>query len=537
MRRFLILFTVSISLAGCSNFGSIYREVSIEDSPNTSLIMDAKQRAIISIQRKDESLGGKTLDSSRTVVCSEPSPDAFTAAGQALSGSGMFSGPSQNASLALSLAMAESAGELHRAKTVQLLRDGLYYTCLGYANGLSRSKYDRLLNRYLDSTIILFAIEQITPQAVPASTTLSSNADGFLIKKTPGAAVEPASPNSPAQPAPPASPPPSGATSNSPTSPATKPPAPPAPPSPEVAPAPSGWSVPEQTLPPAPSAGPRKIPLLTSNTSTVTQDFISKINHSNPVLSLSSTPKGEGVDSSGLRAIMIAAAQPVPPTLPTAPAPGAPPAQPTPPAVKPSAPPVGVQPPPPPAVSATPSGQQGSPKQPDEKVAGAVGKAVVVTGGQALPGPSPEAVIAVQYLVSRYLDDALVGECMDILRDITVVQGSAQSNLVESCSRIVLGAAYRSISATSPDGATPAPTAGRVPAPATPPSVPSTPGEPPASPSGVQPSNKPSPSGPPAGDIPTPGTPEPSAPTRNFQGILDMLRDTVPNSLPGPAKK
>lgn len=181
MRAVIYFILIIAAFTGCAP-GSIYREVAIDDSENTSVILDAKQRAIISMKRSEDSTrDGAQPKSQRTVVCSEPSPDSFTAVSQSLSQSGSFSSLNKEASLALSLAMAESAGEIHRAKTIQLLRDGLYSSCMGYANGLSAHQDNSVLNRYLDATIVLFAIEQITPQPLPASTTLTS--DSATLKK------------------------------------------------------------------------------------------------------------------------------------------------------------------------------------------------------------------------------------------------------------------------------------------------------------------------------------------------------------------
>ncbi len=176
MRQAITLILLAAMSAGCSGF-SIYREFSIDDSPNTSTVVDSKQREVISFKRN-----GKD---GKTVVCSEPSPDTFSAIGHALSASGGFSPVSKEVSLALSLALAESAGTIQRARSVQLLRDGLYAACLGYANGLTIEQYNRLLLNQLTAGVVFLAIEQLTPQAVPSSTTL--NAGDASIKKEPAA--------------------------------------------------------------------------------------------------------------------------------------------------------------------------------------------------------------------------------------------------------------------------------------------------------------------------------------------------------------
>ena len=181
---------------------SIYREYKINTSETlTSVLIDAKQRAIIAKRRvnsegvatsapesadlsgnqpKKPSKGPTPVSAGDEVVCAEPSPDVFTAISQSFASSGSFSGTSKEAQLALSYALAESAGELRRARTIQLLRDSLFNTCLGYMNGaMDGNEYQKLLNKYADETLTLLAVEQITPQAVTAPLTLTSqNATG-----------------------------------------------------------------------------------------------------------------------------------------------------------------------------------------------------------------------------------------------------------------------------------------------------------------------------------------------------------------------
>jgi hypothetical protein len=107
----------------------------------------------------------------------------FSAVSQSLTSSGSFSPANKDAQLALSFALAESASELRRARTIQLLRDGLFTACLAYANGaLNPQEFERLQNKYADATVTLLAIEQITPQEVSSPITLSS---GQITNKAP----------------------------------------------------------------------------------------------------------------------------------------------------------------------------------------------------------------------------------------------------------------------------------------------------------------------------------------------------------------
>jgi hypothetical protein len=117
-----------IALAGCS--GTIFKPF---DADRGSVSMDARQRAIISVERG-------TPPDSRRIVCAEPSPDALAtiAASAGLSGgiSGITSGLPGKAELASSFASGEQAAMIGaRNSTIQLLRDGLYRACEAYMNG------------------------------------------------------------------------------------------------------------------------------------------------------------------------------------------------------------------------------------------------------------------------------------------------------------------------------------------------------------------------------------------------------------------
>ena len=117
-------------LMGCTNY--IFRQFDVDRGE--SLSIDAKQRVVLVTHK-----GGKTRD--RTVVCTEPSPDALSAqaasgnvSGNATLSSATPGGPSQgsgsgNAAWASSAAAASIA---MRSQTVQLLRDGLFRACEAY---------------------------------------------------------------------------------------------------------------------------------------------------------------------------------------------------------------------------------------------------------------------------------------------------------------------------------------------------------------------------------------------------------------------
>ncbi len=162
-----------ILLASCTaNDAAIYHKWDMDaDKGGSSVIIDAKQRAIISVERNVEKreAGQNNTPVSMAVVrkfCAEPSPDALSAISSSFATAlsvGIFG--QGEGSGALSSALSEAAGELGRRNaTIQLLRDGHYRLCEAYLNeSLSPYTYNLLARRYSDQAIVLLAIEQLTP--------------------------------------------------------------------------------------------------------------------------------------------------------------------------------------------------------------------------------------------------------------------------------------------------------------------------------------------------------------------------------------
>jgi hypothetical protein len=117
----------SVALAGCSS--TIFKPF---DADKGSVSMDARQRAIISVERG-------TPPETHRIVCAEPSPDALATIAASAAGSAGVSGIPEvpgSAELAASLTRAEQAAMIGaRNSTIQLLRDGLYRACEAYMNG------------------------------------------------------------------------------------------------------------------------------------------------------------------------------------------------------------------------------------------------------------------------------------------------------------------------------------------------------------------------------------------------------------------
>jgi hypothetical protein len=147
-----LLLGASLLLTGCSSV--IYKTVSVDTAPATSLSLDGKQRVILVTDR------GGTLHDKR-VVCAEPSPDALVGIAASASGGLSIAGKG-SADAAASLAEAvQTVGR--RTQTVQLLRDGLYRACEAYLNGaINEEEYKLIISRIDDFAVTLVAIDGLT---------------------------------------------------------------------------------------------------------------------------------------------------------------------------------------------------------------------------------------------------------------------------------------------------------------------------------------------------------------------------------------
>jgi hypothetical protein len=158
LRRLSVCIGVAVLVSACgnANWTSIYRTYSPESEDGkqgTSALIDAKQRTIIASSRSND-----------VIVCAEPSPDALSAVSSSFAGSTSVSAQSSpEVALAMALALNEAAGQLRRARTVQLLRDSLFRACEAFMNqAMDEIDYTRIANKYADATVTLLAIEQLT---------------------------------------------------------------------------------------------------------------------------------------------------------------------------------------------------------------------------------------------------------------------------------------------------------------------------------------------------------------------------------------
>jgi hypothetical protein len=155
-----------VSLSGCS---TIYRTVSLDSKPATSIDIDAKARMIVVTD-----YGGK--DGNRRVVCSEPSPDTAVGIASSTSLAANVAGK-VDAQLAASLAEAvQSVGR--RTQSIQLLRDGLYRACEAYLNGaITANEYKLLLSRISAFAITLVAVDGLTGGQGISATSIATKAN------------------------------------------------------------------------------------------------------------------------------------------------------------------------------------------------------------------------------------------------------------------------------------------------------------------------------------------------------------------------
>lgn len=185
MRRkihILVVLPLAMGLYGCS--GVIYKEFSIDDSPATSLSVDARQRLIFVTHK-----GTKKHD--QRVVCAEPSPDVAVAAAAALSAQVGRGKESAKVSGARSETLASITA---RTQTIQLLRDGLYRACEAYLNGaIDWREYKQMIMGFDQMAVTMLAIDGLT-QAVAAPSVIIGSKASAKTNDAGETNAEPASP-------------------------------------------------------------------------------------------------------------------------------------------------------------------------------------------------------------------------------------------------------------------------------------------------------------------------------------------------------
>lgn len=171
----IIGLIATILLSGCARLNSIARDFNVNEG--IGQLIDAKQRAIIVVQKKKENNHGtKNNDTNYTVVCAEPSPDALSAYAMQMALEGKIPDGT-----ALKLAGSSQEGTSFiglRTQSIQLLRDAMYRNCEAYANGaIDEAEYAIASRRHQRNMVALLAIEQLTGAIrVPPMTITSEGA-------------------------------------------------------------------------------------------------------------------------------------------------------------------------------------------------------------------------------------------------------------------------------------------------------------------------------------------------------------------------
>lgn len=211
----LLATTLLALFAGGCSAGGTYRSFDVNDG--SGAVISADKRAIIVMKDVDVRNGDKTPLHRATLVCAEPQPDAIRAVAQELSGAieaqvnaaapaAGGTGANGSGSASLSTAAAEAVASLGaRTPTVQLLRDTLYRTCEGVANGVLGTEHVQFIASRIDNVMLgLHAIDGLTGMhggaAVAIGTLIGKNADAGGEKKPDSGKSEGAKPDEGKQP-------------------------------------------------------------------------------------------------------------------------------------------------------------------------------------------------------------------------------------------------------------------------------------------------------------------------------------------------
>lgn len=172
-------------LAACMNDGgTIYKKDQF--GPYNILSVDARQRLVIQGAKLDDS------GVERTVICTEPSPDAISAQAANLAASANATLPNNvqgGAQLAAGYSEAVASIAM-RTQSIQVLRDGYFRLCEAYLNGaIDKDQYRRVMFFIDEFIATVVAIEAlggtvtVPPAAIVASQGVSVLKDGAIEVK------------------------------------------------------------------------------------------------------------------------------------------------------------------------------------------------------------------------------------------------------------------------------------------------------------------------------------------------------------------
>ncbi|MES2444882.1 MAG: hypothetical protein V4574_18825 [Pseudomonadota bacterium] len=200
--RYAAAALAMLCLAGCSaNHNSIYRMKTFDPAGASVVLIDARQRAILSAPRVPVD-PNKPGPPSR--YCLEPPPDVFTVAAQSASGSGTFGQGADpkavQAALSAAFSSSEQGATIQRTQTVNLLGQMLLSTCIRTMNG-DLSALELPIQAIRDQRMVqgTLAIESLTAALAPrtvvigaggSASTGGSGSDAALVDKAAQAIVD-----------------------------------------------------------------------------------------------------------------------------------------------------------------------------------------------------------------------------------------------------------------------------------------------------------------------------------------------------------
>lgn len=186
MRSFRILLPLALTsmiLSACSaNHKSIYRYKSLDGGNSGVVLVDAKQREILTRNSLVDA-NGKPDPRSIRLFCSAPSPDVFSVIAQSLSAGGSFgqqaSPQSVQAALNLAFSSSETGSTIPRTQTINMLRELMFRTCERYLNG-GIDELELSIQSIRDQRLMvsILAIEQLTGAVTPKPVIIGAAGSG-----------------------------------------------------------------------------------------------------------------------------------------------------------------------------------------------------------------------------------------------------------------------------------------------------------------------------------------------------------------------
>lgn len=167
----------ALSLAGCANWSSVYRNQTVVDTfggRQSIVITDAKQRAIHYIQHGSGA-------NAKLKLCAEQAPDIFSVLSATASGELAVKPEQKELAAKAAAALAESGGAIERSQTVNILAMSMYRTCERFLNGeIGGTELSWQAARDQRVMVSVLAIEQLTNMIRPQIRPTASLGAGYV---------------------------------------------------------------------------------------------------------------------------------------------------------------------------------------------------------------------------------------------------------------------------------------------------------------------------------------------------------------------